>query len=734
MSLTFKSLCRHLVLGAVIFSSVIQAKADRFLIPGAASHDSKTSQYVRGWWPVQGQTDNVAANACYDMTVLGTHLWILANENGVASVKIINDGGIDKVDDDEKHVKYSLVREADLTGINERLKHLCRFNDKVYGLAIDGTTATIYRWDSEDSAPVKVYSASYDSTDDVKDMGSHPGNGSIYLLEDNGNTTIVRILAVGTDGKLSAEKTITLPYLGITDAYACIVPQEDDSFWIKTNNTYGSHYSADGVLIDRLSSTGLGAPNGVGQRHFVYSDRKLALTIDFCNDINNLEDHTESWNTPMITLTDYTEGTDFTNGEGKGKQTSCLQRVTDKYSVHTQSNIRTTACDYVLDGRTLTLYALDCDGGLFRIRYTMPDIALTASIKTGYNDDWTDITHFVATVSFNSLTDEQLDEINDNDVKDFNLYLIYIRDKTGKIIAEKIIDPDVIFDEDNNAILVFQPSYTFEIERGIDYKYCIGYEIEAEVLFGNYSPTDLGGIPIGTTTAQHDYPVDLGQPNVNYYIGSGANQGNRRVDIDFDAAEGGGASREPVSYYVVEYSANGTDWKAVEDMYYIVGTDMRPAGAEARIPGTYDFGQKGFAFGRQEGPEQTKAVCTYVTKHNPQNLQYRVRAVYASSNNLITKETDKTAAPIHNGTSAVMDIRNDKADVFKAYPTYATSSVTIESSDILSDNVEIYGLNGVRVMQMQGQGANVQTVDITSIPAGAYILRIGGKTAYFFKK
>lgn len=37
-------------------------------------------------------------------------------------------------------------------------------------------------------------------------------------------------------------------------------------------------------------------------------------------------------------------------------------------------------------------------------------------------------------------------------------------------------------------------------------------------------------------------------------------------------------------------------------------------------------------------------------------------------------------------------------------------------------------------MQMQGQGANVQTVDITSIPAGAYILRIGGKTAYFFKK
>ena len=81
-----------------------------------------------------------------------------------------------------------------------------------------------------------------------------------------------------------------------------------------------------------------------------------------------------------------------------------------------------------------------------------------------------------------------------------------------------------------------------------------------------------------------------------------------------------------------------------------------------------------------------------------------------------------------------MDITDKTADVFTAYPTYATSSVTVESSDILSDNIEIYGLNGALVMQMQGQRTNVQTIDITSIPKGAYILRIGGKTAYFFKK
>lgn len=730
----FRHLCRQVLLYTVILASAISAHADSFLIPGAATHDSKTSQYVRNWWPANGQTDNVAANACYDMTVLGSHLWVLAYENGVASVKIINDGGIDKINDQEKHVKYSLVREANLTGIRERLKHLCKHNNMVYGLAIVGTTATIYRWDSEDSAPVEIYSENYDSTDDVKDMGTHPGDGNIYLLEDNGNATFVRVLVEGENGQLRSKKVISLPYLGITDAYAHIDPQEDGSFWVKTNGTYGEHYSAEGVLIDRLSSTGLGAPNGIGQCHFVYSDRKLALSIDFCNDINNLDDHTESWNTPMITLTDYTDGTDFTNGDGNGKQTSCIGRVSDRYSVHSQSNIRTTACDYILNGRTLTMYALDCDGGIFRIRYTMPDIALKASIETGYSETGDDITHFVATVSFNSLTEAQLNEINDNDTKDFNCYIIYIRDKEGNIIAEQFINPDVYFDENDNVTYMFQPSYTFTLERNDAYEYSIGHEIEAEVLFGMYSPRDMYEVPIGTETAQHDYSVDLGQPNVNYYIGSGANQGNRRVDIDFDAAEGGGASREPVSYYVVEYSANGTDWKAVEDMYYIVGTDMMPAGAEARIPGTYDFGQKGFAFGRQEGPEQTKAVCTYVTKQNPQNLQYRVRAVYASSNNLITKEAAKTAAPISNGTSAVMDITDKTADVFTAYPTYATSSVTVESSDILSDNIEIYGLNGALVMQMQGQRTNVQTIDITSIPKGAYILRIGGKTAYFFKK
>lgn len=735
MNLTFKCLCRHFMLGAVILASVIHAKADRFLIPGAASHDSKTSQYVRNWWPAQGQTDNIAANACYDMTALGTHLWILAYENGVASVRIINDGGIDKVDDNEKHVKYSLVREADLTGISERLKHLCRFKDKIYGLAIVGTTATIYRWDSEDSAPVKVYRENYDSTDDVKDMGSHPGNGNIYLLEDNGNTTFVRVLAVGTDGRLSVEKIITLPYLGITDAYACIDPQEDGSFWIKTNNSYGSHYSADGALIDRLSSTGLGAPNGVGQRHFVYSDRKLALSINFCNDINNLEDHTESWNTPMITLTDYTEGTDFTNGDGKGKQTACIGRVSDKYSIHSQSNIKTTACDYYLDGRTLTMYALDCDGGLFRIRYTMPDIALNTSIKTGYNEDHTDITHFIATVSFNSLTEEQLNEINDNDVKDFNCYIIYIRNKEGNIISEQFIDPDVHYDENDKVSYVFQPSYTFTFERDYNtYEYCIGHEIEAEVLFGMYSPRDMYEVPIGTETAQHDYPVDLGQPAVKYYSGSGANQGNWRVDIDFDAADDGGASREPVSYYVVESSVDNHVWHTVEDLYYIVGSRMVAAGTEAHIPGTYDFGQKGFSFGRRESPEQTTAVCTYITKQNPQNLQYRVRAVYASSNNLITKETAKTAAPINNGTSIIEDIDGTSSNAFKVYPTYATSAITIENPGTLNGIIGIYSLNGALVMQVQGQNSTTQTIEITSIPVGMYIIRVEGKAAYFFKK
>ncbi len=503
----FKCFYRYALLCMAVLTTITSVRADRFIIPGAASHDSKTSQYVQGWWPGNGQTDNVASTACYDMVALGTHLWILAYENGIASVKIVNDGGIDMVNDQEHHVRYSLVREADLTGISERLKHLCRHDGKVYGLAIVGTTATIYRWDGEDSAPARVYSENYDSTDDIKDMGAHPGNGSIYLLEDNGNATFVRVLYVGTDGRLVSEKTIALPYLGITDAYACIDPQEDGSFWITTNGTYGSHYSSEGVLIDQLSSTGLGAPNGVGQRHFGYSDRKLVLSINFCNNIDNLDDHTESWNTPMITLTDYTGGTDFTNGEGKGMQTSCIGRVSDNYSVHSQSNIRTTACDYVVDGRTLMLYALDCDGGLFRICYTMPDISLKASIKTGYNDDGSDITHFVATVSFNSLTKEQLREINDNDVKDYNCYIIYIRDKNGNVIADYFIDPDVYFDENDNVMYLFQPSYTIDIERDYSYEYCIGHEIEAEVLFGMYSPRDMYEVPVGSEPAQHSTTI-----------------------------------------------------------------------------------------------------------------------------------------------------------------------------------------------------------------------------------
>ncbi len=206
------------------------------------------------------------------------------------------------------------------------------------------------------------------------------------------------------------------------------------------------------------------------------------------------------------------------------------------------------------------------------------------------------------------------------------------------------------------------------------------------------------------------------------------------MDIDFDAAENGGASREPVSYYVVEYSADGTDWQTVDDLYYIVGTDMVSAGTEARIPGTYDFGQKGYAFGRLENPGQGEAVCTYITTRNPQNLRYRVRAVYASTNSLISKETAKTAVPVSNGTSDVVDVAGSDGNLFKVYPTYASSTVTIESASALGGTISIYSMGGALAAQTQGQGANTQAIDISPLPTGAYILRVQDKTAYFFKR
>lgn len=728
-----KSFLRYAFVCISILLAGMTTKAEHFLIPGAASHDSKTSQYVRGWWPAHGANDNDAANACYDMVAVDTHLWILAYENGTPYVLIINDGGIDKIEDVEKHVKYSLIGKADLTGIKGNLKHLANLNNVVYGMSMDGNMAYIYRWDSETSVPTEILSEEFDGEDVVKDMGTNPENKNIYLLTDNGTSTQVHVLTQPVDHLFKMNQVIDLPYLNITDPFACIDPQKDGSFWVTTNAIYGNHYSPEGKLIDQLSSTDMGAPNGTGQCHFEYLDRKLSLNVNYCNNINDFNDHTESWNTPMIMLIDYTEGTDFTNGEGLGKQSNTIGRVPDQYSVHSQSNIRATACSYVINGRSLTIYGLDCDGGLYRIKYTMPDINLKVNISTGYNGTNDDITHFVATVSFDSLTDEQLNEINDNDVKDFNCYLIYIRDKEGNIIAEHFIDPDVEYDEHDNVILVFQPSYTIEIERDYNYEYVIGHDIEAQVLFGLYSPRDMYEVPIGDKTAHHDYPTDLGQPIVKYYIGQGLNKGTWRVDIDFDAADDGGTSREPVSYYVIEQSSDGNNWQPIQNLYYTVGSSMIAADTDAHIPGTYNFDNKGFAFGHRDNPSQSKVVATYISSVDPKNKKYRVRAVYASTNALITAETDKTASPVGNGTSAVDDIIGGNNQV-NVYPTITNSNITLSSEVILSGEILVYDICGNICVREPANEQNEQTIDLSHISSGMYLVKVNNETHRIIKR
>lgn len=157
-----KSFLRYAFVCISILLAGMTTKAEHFLIPGAASHDSKTSQYVRDWWPAHGENDNDAANACYDMVAVDTHLWILAYEKGTPSVLIINDGGIDKIEDIEKHVKYSLIGKADLTGIKGNLKHLANLNNIVYGMSMDSNMAYIYRWDSETSVPTEILSEEFD--------------------------------------------------------------------------------------------------------------------------------------------------------------------------------------------------------------------------------------------------------------------------------------------------------------------------------------------------------------------------------------------------------------------------------------------------------------------------------------------------------------------------------------------------------------------------------------------
>ncbi len=211
-----------------------------------------------------------------------------------------------------------------------------------------------------------------------------------------------------------------------------------------------------------------------------------------------------------------------------------------------------------------------------------------------------------------------------------------------------------------------------------------------------------------------------------------------RVDLDFDRALTA-QSPEPVSYFLVEVSTDGgTTYSTLSNFNLLKqGEDYHyypVAVTNGQVPGQYKFGttnvgdsptEKGFAL-REHANHATDHLCVlyYYSNVDPSNFKYRVTAVYASTNARIRKTASNNAENIIGGTSGIGDATGYS---LSAYPVPATTEVTVTSPEAIRD-IRIFSASGAEVIRVAGEDGYTQSVDVSTLAPGMYMLVVNEQT------
>lgn len=133
---------------------------------------------------------------------------------------------------------------------------------------------------------------------------------------------------------------------------------------------------------------------------------------------------------------------------------------------------------------------------------------------------------------------------------------------------------------------------------------------------------------------------------------------------------------------------------------------------------------KGYAAPDAKG----ECVAYYYTNENPQDYRYRAVAHYAAGNETIHKEAYTTAvAPLDMTTTGVDNIAGDNEGNLSIYPVPAESTVTINAPVGIS-NVKVFSLSGSLVLDVNGEGNNTQTIDVSMLTPGVYMVAVNSLT------
>ena len=358
-----------------------------------------------------------------------------------------------------------------------------------------------------------------------------------------------------------------------------------------------------------------------------------------------------------------------------------------------------------------------------------PDVPPTLDITTGYNKAKTDITHFDSKITWRRPGTNHDYGLSENADVIVDHYEVSLKDKSGNIIQAW-----------NNVPDVQKADHTFTLEysntAGVYNLDSEKYTAEIVPIYKRKKDNSIIHGAANFAVDQNDYPAAIGAANAYAYQGSGSAKDAYRVDLDFDRALPAQSS-EPVSYFLVEVSTDGgRSYKTLSNFELLKqGEDYHYYPVEitnGQVPGQYKFGttaadspsEKGYAMREAHYATDHECVLYYYTKDNPSGYKYRITAVYASTNARISKSANTTATAAIVGTSGIGDATGYS---LSAYPVPATTEVTVTSPEAIRD-IRVFSSTGAEVARVAGEDSYTQSVDVSTLASGVYMIVINEQT------
>ena len=406
-----------------------------------------------------------------------------------------------------------------------------------------------------------------------------------------------------------------------------------------------------------------------------------------------------------------------------------------------------------------------------------PPVQPTLDITTAYNDDKTDITHFdgVATWQRPAGFGRSTGSANAKVVS----YLFEMYNNKNELVTSAEL-PE-LYKTDGTPVddeYVYDFNYTDTTgNKDIDFgRYSVNVRVKYQTKDGLYHISD----PLYAEDI-HDYPA---KPAEDLYIeafvaeditiggwtqkedGSWVVETQKadryRIDLDFSKPK----NAEPVSYYTIKAVVNKIgeykgDTINIENFLLHNGSEIKDGKLWAKttstsqIPGTYDFENAKAPYYTTvddngdglydvaDGGSRQNVVLSYfydvpvnndgiatvangdevVINNTPDEWEFIIVAHYAARNTYIDKSKPVGITPNGLTPTGVEVVGDDNILAVQIYPIPAHSTITVKSPEAIN-SIVIYNEAGVEVMNINGDGETVSTVNIEDLATGYYFVKV----------